>query len=67
MGGEMRRLTQAEILDLLDRVEARSKALEAFRTAHSYEAIGRDFGVHPKTVTKWVMRHGGIDAIRGEQ
>lgn len=63
----MRRLTQAEILDLLDRVEARARALEAFRAVHSYEAIGRDFGIHKKTVTKWVMRHGGIDAIRGEQ
>ena len=60
----MKRLTQAQVLDLLDRVEARAKALEAFRAKHSYAAIARDLGVHPKTVTKWVARFGGIDEIR---
>lgn len=63
----MRRLTQAEILDLLDRVAARAEALEAFRERHSYAAIARDLGIHPKTVTKWVMRHGGVSEIRDDE
>lgn len=63
----MRRLTQAEILDLLDRVAARAEAWEAFRQRHSYAAIARDLGIHPKTVTKWVRKHGGLAEIRGEE
>lgn len=63
----MRRLTQAEILDLLDRVAARAEALEAFRQRHSYAAIARDLRIHPKTVTKWVQKHGGVNEIRGDE
>lgn len=63
----MRRLTQAEILDLLDRVAARAEAWEAFRAKHSYEAIARDLGIHPKTVSRWVREHGGLAEIRSDE